>query len=605
MKTVSRIVKKARFYIVFNYIYMLCFIQIDKLGHYGDGGMKIRKGTAVWKTISGLTAVTLVFSFVLIDTLKIKNLEASALELPNPTSLLPVSKEYSYPVLRGLRLDPENPLKLDFVVDPADVDNLTREEASMLIRYFLAALTLPDQDLWVNLSPYEKDRIVPDNLSVTEMGRDMLAQDYVLKQLMSTLTYPENDTGKDFWKQTYDKVLQKVGTLNIPIDMFNKVWIVPDQALVYENNGFAVIKDASLKVMLEEDYLAKEKNNIDANLDDGQDVGKISSNVMREVVIPEIEDDVNYGRNFARLRQVYHSLVLGKWFKKKFQDSFYRHYMNQGKVKGVDTANKKDKQRIYETYVKAFEKGCYDYVKKQYDPGTDKKIRRRYFSGGVQFGGKAVVSSNVSPKELKEALQTSSLSKNAALIWLGADLRAVPSLVEYDEQGNARVDPVVYQKTVLRPAEDDAELQPFTGMDEALMTLPRRIEDLVLAKGVSDDTVRSVSAINSKISDIYQQMGLATDNYHNDVHNKVVTYGAMVLGDGAGLLNTKRDVVAMELGAALHDFHIRKKTVADSKGESTNTPANVEETLSQIKDLLGLQEYGSVSQQDSVTYSSF
>ena len=30
------------------------------------------------------------------------------------------------------------------------------------------------------------------------MGRDMLAQDYILKQLTASLIYPEKDLGKDF-----------------------------------------------------------------------------------------------------------------------------------------------------------------------------------------------------------------------------------------------------------------------------------------------------------------------------------------------------------------------------------------------------------------------
>ena len=56
-----------------------------------------------------------------------------------------------------------------------------------LVKYFLAALTIPEKDLWVNLSPYEKDRVITDEFGSTEMGRDLLAQDYMLKQLTSSL----------------------------------------------------------------------------------------------------------------------------------------------------------------------------------------------------------------------------------------------------------------------------------------------------------------------------------------------------------------------------------------------------------------------------------
>ena len=45
----------------------------------------------------------------------------------------------------------------------------------------------------------------PDNLGQTEMGRDMLAQDYILKQLTASLIYPEKHLGKTFWDEVYAK----------------------------------------------------------------------------------------------------------------------------------------------------------------------------------------------------------------------------------------------------------------------------------------------------------------------------------------------------------------------------------------------------------------
>ena len=65
-------------------------------------------------------------------------------------------------------------------------DDVARE-ARRLINYFLAALTIPEDDIWVNLSPHEKNRIIPDVLAQTELGRDMLAQDFTLKQLTATM----------------------------------------------------------------------------------------------------------------------------------------------------------------------------------------------------------------------------------------------------------------------------------------------------------------------------------------------------------------------------------------------------------------------------------
>ena len=96
-------------------------------------------------------------------------------------------------------------------------------------------MTIPEKDLWVNLSPYEKDRIIPQSFGLTEMGRDLLAEDYMLKQITASLIYPEDETGKRFWKRIYEEAASKYGTTNIPVNTFNKVWILHEKAEVYEN----------------------------------------------------------------------------------------------------------------------------------------------------------------------------------------------------------------------------------------------------------------------------------------------------------------------------------------------------------------------------------
>ena len=55
---------------------------------------------------------------------------------------------------------------------------------------------------------------------------------------------------------------KKFGTTNIPVNTFNKVWIVPEKAVVYENAkaGTAYVVESKLKVMLEQDYLSLQKH---------------------------------------------------------------------------------------------------------------------------------------------------------------------------------------------------------------------------------------------------------------------------------------------------------------------------------------------------------
>ncbi|MBF0511856.1 MAG: hypothetical protein HQL13_05970 [Candidatus Omnitrophica bacterium] len=50
----------------------------------------------------------------------------------------------------------------------------------------------------INLSPYERARIIPHSFGLTEMGIDLLAEDYMLKQTTAALIYPEDVIGQEF-----------------------------------------------------------------------------------------------------------------------------------------------------------------------------------------------------------------------------------------------------------------------------------------------------------------------------------------------------------------------------------------------------------------------
>jgi len=288
-----------------------------------------------------------------------------------------LSPAFEPAVLKGIKIHPDNPLQFDFIVSRGT------EDAPRLIKYFIASLTVPEKDLWVNLSPYEKDRIVPESFGQTEMGRDLLAQDYMLKQITASLVYPEGETGKKFWERVYAQAAQKFGTTNIPVNTFNKVWIVPDKAEVYENAkaGTAYVVESTLKVMLESDYLAASKSQTQDTASDA-----LAKQVLREIVIPQLTKEVNEGRNFAQLRQVYNSLILATWYKKKIKDSVLaKVYADKNKVAGVSISDPQEKQKIYERYLQDFKKGAYNYIKEERDPSTGQMVPRKYFSGGASL----------------------------------------------------------------------------------------------------------------------------------------------------------------------------------------------------------------------------
>jgi len=132
--------------------------------------------------------------------------QQTILNLPFPGSMVSTTPVFSPTVIKGIKIFPNNPLRFDFIVDTGDSglnvendrDRSLQQESKKLIKYFLAALTTPEKDLWVNLSPYEKDRIIPEAFGQTEMGKDLLSQDYILKQLTASLMYPEKKLAKLF-----------------------------------------------------------------------------------------------------------------------------------------------------------------------------------------------------------------------------------------------------------------------------------------------------------------------------------------------------------------------------------------------------------------------
>jgi len=309
---------------------------------------------------------------------------ADEFRLPAPGVMVHLSPPLDPPILKGIKIHPDNPFRFDFILDPGGdsqlSNNALKDQSSRLIKYFLASLTIPEKDLWVNLSPYEKDRIIPQSLGLTEMGRDLLAEDYMLKQITASLIYPEDNIGKKFWKRVYEEASKEYGTTNIPVDTFNKVWIVPDKAVVYENAkaGTAYVVESSLKVMLEQDYLALQKHAPVHNA-----MGSIGANIVREIVIPELTKEVNENENFAKLRQVYNSLILSTWYKEKIKNSILAQvYTDKNKVAGVSNDDPRETQKIYGRYLQAFKRGVYNYIKEEQDFVTQQMIPRKYFSGG-------------------------------------------------------------------------------------------------------------------------------------------------------------------------------------------------------------------------------
>lgn len=307
---------------------------------------------------------------------------APLLGLPEPGARIALSAGFEPVLMKGVMVHKDNPFLLEFIVDQGEgpiSPEALKAEGDKLIKYFLASLAIPEQDLWVNLSPYEQSRTVSDALGQTDMGRDLLAQDYVLKQMTASLIYPESGMGKEFWNRVYAQAQAKYGHAEVPVNTFNKVWITADRAKVYERGQTAFVVDCHLKVMLEEDYLAQSKNQ-------RQQPHNENAQLIREIVLPELEKEVNTGKHFANLRQMFHSLILASWYKRNLKHAVLNHiYSDKKTVSGIDIDEKSAPSQIYERYLQAYKKGVFNFIKDEKD-ASGQITPRKYFSGGMSAG---------------------------------------------------------------------------------------------------------------------------------------------------------------------------------------------------------------------------
>jgi len=125
-------------------------------------------------------------------------------------------------------------------------------------------------------------------------------------------------------------------------------------------------------------------------------VNSLGSSIVRQIILPAIEEEVNNGKNFTQLRQIYNSMILAVWFKANLKQAFLNQvYTNKSKVNGVNVDDPAIKEKIYKQYLQAYKKGVFNYISEEpadvslrgaegdaaISKGT--MIARKYFSGGL------------------------------------------------------------------------------------------------------------------------------------------------------------------------------------------------------------------------------
>lgn len=259
----------------------------------------------------------------------------------------------------------------------------TRKAVQRNLDYFFVSLNLPREAFWVNLNPDEPKRIVDSSLGETDFGRIMLQADLRLKEDAASLTNPQNSKiGREFWQRVYKKA-QELGVMD-KISVSTRLWIVPDEAAVYEErNKFSIIK-SRLKVCLEPAYLSKQSRH---KYKEEYELDNFTSKLMQEMILPELNRKVNEAYDYADLREAYNTLILAAWYKEKFSPSTepLLRQASYNITEGIEINDSYTPKQIYQDYLKSLKEGEYSFIESDYLAGPFYAATKHYFSGGVDF----------------------------------------------------------------------------------------------------------------------------------------------------------------------------------------------------------------------------
>jgi len=279
------------------------------------------------------------------------------------------------------------------LLDKGDLKNIKTPElevsAKILLSYFLVGVTLPDDMFWVNLRPDSQEQIIDPYLGKTDVGKIMLEADLQLKKDTALYTSPQTPEGRKYWNKLYKKAEELYGHSNVTIPTLTRPWIVPGEIIVRESNDSAYVYKATLRVMLEQDYL---KGSTTYNFKDerAKELNDYSSQLIRELIIPKLTKEVNSSKRYASLRQVYYSLILARWFKLRFsgKTGTYASLINTRNLTNLTSQKPWSKTTYFKQYQKSFKDGEYNIQESVYT--LTGQVIRSYFSGGADLTGKTM-----------------------------------------------------------------------------------------------------------------------------------------------------------------------------------------------------------------------
>lgn len=278
---------------------------------------------------------------------------------------------------------------------------------------FITGLAVSNEKFWVNLMPWEPDRIIDEELSQSEVGRIMLEADLQMKKDFCNYINPcDNKMSKDLWDLLDNKreTLIQLCMNKYPGEIQNKdniyfrpvtrQWIIPDKVFTYSNDTQIYVINATLTIQSEpvadhssfvvynQDVKTLSQGCIDELNRSAKEYGEYFKEMSDNIILPSVIADVNYDDKYENLREVYVALALAQWYKSTIdpsRDIFRDIYSSD--FTAPKSLNPWSPNEIWEDLVYSFENGefkCWANTTTKTANGT--LTRNRVFSyGGVDF----------------------------------------------------------------------------------------------------------------------------------------------------------------------------------------------------------------------------
>ncbi|MCG8430243.1 MAG: LysM peptidoglycan-binding domain-containing protein, partial [Candidatus Omnitrophica bacterium] len=288
--------------------------------------------------------------------------------------------------LSPLSFSPDDTVRLTF--DRGDAAPLTpehmRENADGSFRHFQVGLALPDEAFWVNLRPDEPERIIDSSLALTDTGRILLEADLLLKKETARLMSPDTPEGREYWQKIITASEKIFGYKGVPLATSTRVWIVPGEIIVRQAPESVYIYKATLNVLLEQDYFRDEYRH--ESYSPESELNTYAAGVIRDTVIPRLKQEVNVSRHFAPLRQVFYSLILSQWVKRRNrgQTMLYGVNSDSGDLSGLVAAEPWSALECYQEYRRSAMNGEYSFTIGRQSSGGRQVMSA--MTGGVDLG---------------------------------------------------------------------------------------------------------------------------------------------------------------------------------------------------------------------------